>query len=72
MIIRSIKLVHNANVFCVKTSNPPDLGGLDADRWFWDAENISGAQKHNLLCSLEHKFPVPRNYYTFLSFLLNN
>ena len=27
MIIRSIKLVHNANVFCVKTSNPPDFGG---------------------------------------------
>ena len=46
----------------------PDFGGADTDRCFWDAENISGAPKHNLLCSLEHKFPVPRNYYTFPSF----
>ena len=38
----------------------PDFGGVDTD----NAENISGAPKHNLLCSLEHKFPVPENYHT--------
>ena len=41
----------------------PDFGGADTDRWFWDAENISGAPKHNLLCSLEHKFSGTENYY---------
>ena len=33
----------------------PDCGGKDFGMWFWNAENISGSPKHNLLCSHEHK-----------------
>ena len=33
----------------------PDFGEKDFGKLFWGTGNISGAPKHNLLCSLEHK-----------------
>ena len=68
MLIQSVKPVHEGISLHCKTSYSPDFGGLNTGRWFGDAENISGAPKHNLLCSLEHKFPGTGNYYAFPSF----
>ena len=51
-------MLSNLSTFFSSSQFPicfPDFGGKDFSKLFWDAGNISGIPKHNLLCSLEHK-----------------